>query len=590
MVAVSSKQVRVGTMEELKSRGCIVVSGSGHAIAVFPHEKGAFAVDNRCPHMGFPLDRGTVRDGILTCHWHHARVDLCSGGTFDPFADDVPAFNVTVSKGIVWVDPSPMPIDRVEHWHSRLKVGLEDNIRLIIAKSVLGLDSVGCDYTAALEAGSHFGMTYSNEGWGQAMSILTCAANLLPDLDEEDRLLAMYQGLRHVATECAGKPPRFAGDPLPAGETRSEVFNKWFRSFVEVRNEDGAERCLRSAIEVGLPQSDISDIVFGAITDHIYLDAGHTLDFANKSFELLDHIGWDHAGAVLSSLVHGMATARRSEELNSWRSPIDISSLVWKAREALPSALEEGQRRKVAWDKEDDLADVMLRDCPSASLDAILEAISEGATPEQMGSAVAYAAFLRMARFHTSNEFNDWDTVHNTLTAANAVHPALKRAPTVNLLRAVLDTAMSVYLDRFLNIPAQRMPESSGIGLDIEDTVQVLFDHMDMQHNVEEVSALIAGSLTEQDKGGRIVAALGHAMLREDSGFHLFQIMDAAIQQYRERRGTHSGTDVLIGMSRYLAAHTPTSRAVGQTFMIAQRLHRGEALYADGPADDRAEN
>ena len=244
----------------------------------------------------------------------------------------------------------------------------------------------------------------------------------------------------------------------------------------------------------------------------------------------------------------------------------------------------------MAWDKEDDLADVMLRDCPSASLDAILEAISEGATPEQMGSAVAYAAFLRMARFHTSNEFNDWDTVHNTLTAANAVHQALKRAPTVNLLRAVLDTAMSVYLDRFLNIPAQRMPESSGIGSDIEDTVQVLFDHMDMQHNVEEVSALIAGSLTEQDKGDRIVAALGHAMLREDSGFHLFQIMDAAIQQYRERRGTHSGMDVLIGMSRYLAAHTPTSRAVGQTFMIAQRLHRGEALYADGPADDRAEN
>jgi hypothetical protein len=313
------------------------------------------------------------------------------------------------------------------------------------------------------------------------MSILTCAANLLPDLDEEDRLLAMYQGLRHVATECAGKPPRFAVDPLPVGETRSEVFNKWFRSFVEVRNEDGAERCLRSAIDVGLPQSDISDMIFGAITDHIYLDAGHTLDFANKSFELLDHIGWDHAGAVLSSLVHGMATARRSEELNSWRSPIDISSLVWKAREALPSALEEGQRRKVAWDKEDDLADVMLRDCPSASLDAILEAISEGATPEQMGSAVAYAAFLRMARFHTSNEFNDWDTVHNTLTAANAVHQALKRAPTVNLLRAVLDTAMSVYLDRFLNIPAQRMPESSGIGSDIEDTVQVLFDHMDMQ-------------------------------------------------------------------------------------------------------------
>ena len=46
------------------------------------------AVDNRCPHMGFPLHRGTLRDGILTCHWHHARFDLESGGTFDQFADE----------------------------------------------------------------------------------------------------------------------------------------------------------------------------------------------------------------------------------------------------------------------------------------------------------------------------------------------------------------------------------------------------------------------------------------------------------------------------------------------------------------------
>ena len=142
MTLIGSKLVRGGTIDELKSRGCIVVSGDGHAIVVFHHDKGAFAVDNRCPHMGFPLEKGTVRDGILTCHWHHARFDLCSGGTFDPFADDVAAFNVTVSEGVVWVDPSLTPKDRVEHWHSRLKVGLEDNNRLIIAKSVLGLDSV----------------------------------------------------------------------------------------------------------------------------------------------------------------------------------------------------------------------------------------------------------------------------------------------------------------------------------------------------------------------------------------------------------------------------------------------------------------
>jgi nitrite reductase/ring-hydroxylating ferredoxin subunit len=32
----------------------------------------------------FPLHRGSIEDGILTCRWHHARFDLRSGSTFDP--------------------------------------------------------------------------------------------------------------------------------------------------------------------------------------------------------------------------------------------------------------------------------------------------------------------------------------------------------------------------------------------------------------------------------------------------------------------------------------------------------------------------
>jgi nitrite reductase/ring-hydroxylating ferredoxin subunit len=50
--------------------------------------------------MGFPLERGSVEDGILTCHWHHAHFDLESGCTFDLWADDVPIGPVEVRNGI----------------------------------------------------------------------------------------------------------------------------------------------------------------------------------------------------------------------------------------------------------------------------------------------------------------------------------------------------------------------------------------------------------------------------------------------------------------------------------------------------------
>jgi hypothetical protein len=307
------------------------------------------------------------------------------------------------------------------------------------------------------------------------------------------------------------------------------------------------------------------------------------VDFANKAFELLDHIGWEHAGQVLTSLVHGMATARRSQELNSWRHPIDLASLVWAARDELPALYAQGRDNPGTWQGEEALVEAIVGDDPVAILEAIKGAIRAGASPEALGSAVAHAAFVRMARFHTSNEFGDWETVHNTLTAANALHQALQRAPSIELLRGVFDTAMSIYLDRFLNMPAQPIPEAGPTTVNGEEVRAEVLKRMNVQQQVEEVAQLVASYLDGSGDPRGMMVTLGHAMLREDAGFHAFQIVDAAFKQYQARRGTNAGRHVLIGLARYLAAHAPTTRAVGQTYHIALRLHRGEALYQEMP-------
>ena len=571
--------IRVGSLDQVRERGCMVVTGGGHAIAVFHHDGQVYAVDNRCPHMGFPLDRGSVSDGILTCHWHHARFDLSSGGTFNPFADDVRSFPVSVVDGEVWIDPEPTVRDESRHWKRRLEDGLEHNIRLVVAKGVLGLQASGSGYREPLEIGARFGTTYSASGWGAAMSILTCTANILPKLHEDDRPRALYQGLRHVARECAGKAPRFSVEPLPTGETRPEIFARWFRNFIDVRDDEGAERCLVTAIELGIPRQDIADMLFAAATDHIYLDAGHTVDFANKAFELLDHLGWEMAPQVLPSLVHGMAGARRSQELSQWRQPIDLASMVWQARARIPGLLEQGRARLGTWDDSGQLAAQMLGDSPDGIIGAIKEAIADGATPEKLGSSVAHAAFLRMAHFHLSNEFRDWDTVHNTLTAANALHQALRRSPTPELLRGVFDVAMSIYLDRFLNMPPQRLPDVIPSSAPAAGQLEDMLDLVNVRQQVEESSHAVSGYLAADGDPDDLLATMGRIMLREDADFHSFQIVDAAFRQFESRRGTESGRHVMIGLSRFLAAHSPTPRAEGQTFQIALRLQRGEEIY-----------
>ena len=469
----------------------------------------------------------------------------------------------------------------MSHWAERLKEGMEHDIRLVISKSVLGLHASGADYRTPLTVGAEFGYTYAADGWGAGMSILTCMANILPQLAGEDRPIALYQGLTHLSRECAGKPSRFPIEPLPSKGNNTDVYKGWFRNFIDVRDAEGAERCLRTAIDAGLPQRDIADMVFAAATDHLYLDGGHTVDFANKAFDLLDHVGWDHSAHILTSLVQGVATARRSQELNSWRHPVDIASLVWGARDELPALWEEGRSHRGEWHNEEALAGVMMGDDPAGAVEAINEAMRAGASADALGSAVAYAAFLRMARFHTSNEFADWDTLHNTLTAANGLHQALRRAPSAELLRGIFDTAMSIYLDRFLNMPPQPVPET-GVGpVDGAKLLSEILDNMDVQQRVEEVARLVSSYLTGKGDPQRLLELLGHAMLREDAGFHSFQVVDAGFRQYLPRQDTEAGRHVLVAVARFLAAHSPTPRATGQTYQIALRLHRGEEIYRE---------
>ena len=62
--------VFVAKLEDLREKRIVVVTAGRARVAVVADADRVFAVDNRCPHMGFPLDRGSVEDGILTCHWH----------------------------------------------------------------------------------------------------------------------------------------------------------------------------------------------------------------------------------------------------------------------------------------------------------------------------------------------------------------------------------------------------------------------------------------------------------------------------------------------------------------------------------------
>lgn len=574
--------LRVAPLRELQQKGVVVIRGSDRPIAVYAHDGRVAAVDNRCPHLGFPLHRGSVQDGILTCHWHHARFDLCSGCAFDLWADDVPAYDVTVRDGVVYVAPLPRRADRREQYFRRLHEGMEQNISLIQAKCLIGLLKAGADYREVVRAVALFGVQRRDD-WSAGLTVLTAMANLFPYLDEETAYLALYQGTRRVAADCAGQPPRRQLGPLQTEALSLATLERWLRYWTMVRHRDGAERTVLTAIHGGASPAELAGLLFTAVTDRFYADGGHLLDFCNKASELLDLVGWEHAAAVLPALLEQLTAARGGEEVDAWRHPLDLVPALRRLSAELPTLLREGAGRR--WDEEPALSRAFLGEDPLAILAALGEAIRAGARPEQLAKALAHAAALRLARFGTVNEFGDWITALHTFTYCNALHQALKRCPSAELVRGVLHGAVSVYMDRFLNVPPARLP-GEGEALDSEPRdPEVLrrrfLELLDRREQVEAAARLVARYLRLGHPVRPLFDTLARAALREDADFHSLQMLEAGLRQYAEWQGRPEGEQILVAVARFLAAHAPTQRAQLQTAEIALRLHRGDDLYED---------
>jgi len=591
------------------SGGCLVVQIENHTIAIFSYDSKVYAVDNRCPHMGFPLNRGTIKDGILTCHWHHARFDLKSGGTFDQWAGDVRSFPVQIrDRQEVWINISHSINSSATSQYDQtlLYDGLKRNTPLMIGKAVIAMLVQG-DYNGAAakkeavkeeeqengllrtcRTGLDFGVHYKQSGWGQGLTIHSCMINILPYLASTDKAHALYHGLSAVAQDCASEPPRFEISPLPTPWPELSTLKRWFRQFIESRDAQAAERCVVTAIRSGANSSQMADMLFTAATDHRYLDVGHILDFTNKALEALDAAGWQKfAEPVLSSLISGYSNAERMEESNIWRHPIDLIEILESAFKKLPSSLDDGRSKRGKWNAADSLVTVLLSDDPQSIADGLLEALGKGCSEEQLARAVTYAASLRIAQFHTRNEFSDWDTALHTFTYANAVHQAIIRMATPELLRGVFDAAMRVYLNRFLNVPAVQLPKPDRIPEDPEILLKELPSLLDRQQQVNEAGKLVANYLYNKGDPKRLLASIGNLLLREDRNFHSIQMVEATFRQYsliaedNDMDDVQAKVNIFVAAIRYLAAHAPTMRSQGRIYHIANQLYHGESLFEE---------
>jgi hypothetical protein len=98
-----------------------------------------------------------------------------------------------------------------------------------------------------------------------------------------------------------------------------------------------------------------------------------------------------------------------------------------------------------------------------------------------------------------------------------------------------------------------------------------LLNAFDRQRQVDLAASLVARHLTLGHSPQPLIATLAQAVLREDVGFHAYQMLEARVRQFGAWGDTDEGRHILIAVARYLAAHSPTQRASLQTADIARR-------------------
>ncbi|HEU0054391.1 MAG TPA: non-heme iron oxygenase ferredoxin subunit [Longimicrobium sp.] len=67
---------RVTAVSEGEARGFTV---GGREIVLCKVEGEIYAFQGMCTHEELPLDGGEIENGVLTCEWHGAEFDACTG-------------------------------------------------------------------------------------------------------------------------------------------------------------------------------------------------------------------------------------------------------------------------------------------------------------------------------------------------------------------------------------------------------------------------------------------------------------------------------------------------------------------------------
>ena len=245
MAPQKAEFIKVASVADLPPGGTKAVKlDDKRSVALFNVDGRIYATSNQCPHMGYPLTRGTVRHGVVTCDWHGRSFDVAGGGCFMPGCDDLETFPVELRNGDVWIGVENRAYTRKDQHLRLLWEGLLRSDEWTIAKGIALLQAGGVpDREIAQVCLRHLGRHVTTEGGPEAggkVSSLINGIKVAGKYDGEEKLIALAGAARATAGEAGQRPPI---KPLPPPVTWEKI-EGLCRVFSRDRMAPGIERCL----------------------------------------------------------------------------------------------------------------------------------------------------------------------------------------------------------------------------------------------------------------------------------------------------------------------------------------------------------
>ena len=420
------------------------------------------AIDDRCPHQGYPLSQGTCASGVLTCEWHNWKFDLSSGEcTFG--GEAVRRYPTRVEDGRVHLSPA---ID-VEREAGRLRAGLaqalvRDEMGRALRESLrlgqlaphprnttLGPLAAAFELTAQdgarrAEYGFDHGLAvladlvaWAERGWLPKEEAFVTAAHAVaePSLHLPARKLPLAALEALTATTPSPRAAGVTSDPDPGGAavtsaaiaataaTAATVATatpdaldpaRIPEALAAERRDEAEARVRLLAREEGGAAAAAALVPF--LARHLF-DYGHSVIFTAKAAEIaarFPSIAEDVFGALATSLA--WATAETAlPPFTTTRAALDHLETTTLPRGEL-ALLERADRASY---------EGAVLESEAAATAATLDLIARGFDPRSLLRAIAHAAAERVARFdiawetRTDAEVGALDVTH-TLTFAES--------------------------------------------------------------------------------------------------------------------------------------------------------------------------